>query len=112
MGSQRRDPVCCIVIDAVQPMVSAGDEEGATVGRLDGEVAIITGSTSGLGKVTAGLFVSEGAQVIVTGRDATRGAAVVDDLTVNGGDAAFVAADLSTEDGCRALVAGTVEHFG
>jgi NAD(P)-dependent dehydrogenase (short-subunit alcohol dehydrogenase family) len=79
---------------------------------LQGEVAIITGSTSGLGKVTAGLFATEGAQVVVTGRDPGRGSAVVDEIAASGGEATFVATDLSSEDGCRALVAGTVERFG
>jgi len=81
------------------------------VGRLDGEVAIITGSTSGLWKVTAGLFASAGACVVITGRDEGRGAAVVEAIAAAGGEVAFVQADLSTEDGCRQLVAGAVERF-
>src|SRR5207247_9803133 len=80
--------------------------------RWDDEVAVITGSTSGLGKVTAGLFASEGARVVITGRDQARGAAVVDDISSGGGEVAFVPADLSTEDGCRQLVRGAVERFG
>ena len=82
------------------------------MGRLQGEVAIITGSTSGLGKVTAGLFGSEGAQVVVTGRDEQRGGAVVDDIKAAGGEAAFVAADLTTEHGAEVLVAGAIDRFG
>ena len=41
--------------------------------RLAGEVAIITGSTHGIGRATALRFASEGASVVVTGRDARAG---------------------------------------
>ena len=79
------------------------------MGRLDGEIAIVTGSTSGLGKEIARLFVAEGAQVVVTGRSVERGAAVAAAL----GDAAhFVAADLSSEADCTRLVETTIDRFG
>ena len=80
--------------------------------RMSGEVAIVTGSTSGLGKVTAGVFAEEGAKVVVTGRSAERGQAVVRDITGRGGAAIFVAADLTSEDSCRQLVAEAVSSFG
>jgi NAD(P)-dependent dehydrogenase (short-subunit alcohol dehydrogenase family) len=80
--------------------------------RLAGEIAIVTGSTSGLGKEIARVFAAEGASVVVTGRDEQRGQAVVDDLTAAGGIAAFVRADLSELAAADALVAATVERFG
>ena len=80
--------------------------------RLAGEVAIVTGSTSGLGREIARLFGAEGARVVVTGRDAQRGAATVASVEEAGGQAVFVAADLGHEDACRALVDATIEHFG
>ena len=82
------------------------------VGRLEGEVAIVTGSTAGLGKEVARLFVAEGAKVIITGRNAERGEKVADALRAQGGEARFVAADLADEQQARGLVAHAVETYG
>jgi NAD(P)-dependent dehydrogenase (short-subunit alcohol dehydrogenase family) len=78
-------------------------------GRLDGEVALVTGSTSGIGAEIARLFAAEGAHVVVTGRDSERGEAVVADCI---GRAAFIAADLADPDAAGRLVVSAVEHFG
>jgi NAD(P)-dependent dehydrogenase (short-subunit alcohol dehydrogenase family) len=80
--------------------------------RLEGEIALVTGSTAGIGKAVAIAFGGEGARVLVTGRDRARGAAVVEQITEAGGEAAFAAADLADEDACGALVDTTVERFG
>jgi len=77
--------------------------------RLEGEVALVTGSTAGIGKAIALRFAAEGASVVVTGRDAERGARVVDACD---GRAAFVAADLGEGGAADALVAATIERFG
>ena len=79
------------------------------MGRLDGEVALITGSTAGIGAEIARLFAAEGASVIVTGRNAERGERVVSDA---GGRGAFVAADLGSPDTPSVLVDAAVERFG
>ena len=81
-------------------------------GRMRGEVAIVTGSTSGLGRSIARRFVSEGAHVIVTGRDRVRGDRVVASCAAGPGDAAFVQADLAREDECEALVESCTRRFG
>ncbi|MFL6238230.1 MAG: SDR family NAD(P)-dependent oxidoreductase [Actinomycetes bacterium] len=74
------------------------------MGRLDGDVAIVTGSTSGLGKQIARIFAAEGAAVLVTGRDQARGDAVVRDIASAGGRAQFVAADLGDPESAATLV--------
>jgi NAD(P)-dependent dehydrogenase (short-subunit alcohol dehydrogenase family) len=62
---------------------------------LEGLSALVTGATSGIGKAAAEELGRHGADVIVHGRDADRGEAVVDTITAEGGKARFVAADLS-----------------
>jgi meso-butanediol dehydrogenase / (S,S)-butanediol dehydrogenase / diacetyl reductase len=80
--------------------------------RLAGETALVTGSTSGIGRAIAIAFAGEGAAVVVTGRDATRGAHVVEEITDAGGTAHFVAADLHDEAACRLLVEQTLDVLG
>jgi NAD(P)-dependent dehydrogenase (short-subunit alcohol dehydrogenase family) len=80
--------------------------------RLAGECVLVTGSTSGIGKQVAIACAREGARVVVHGRDAARGDAVVRAITDAGGTAAFVAADVSDERACADLVAATVERLG
>jgi NAD(P)-dependent dehydrogenase (short-subunit alcohol dehydrogenase family) len=80
--------------------------------RMSGEIAIVTGSTSGLGKEIARMFAAEGAQVVVTGRNQERGDAWAKEIREQGGDAHFVSADLSDLGQCGALVEATVDRFG
>jgi NAD(P)-dependent dehydrogenase (short-subunit alcohol dehydrogenase family) len=81
--------------------------------RLEGEIALVTGSTAGIGKAVAVVFAREGARVLVTGRDGARGAAVVDQIAAANGEAAFAAADLAAdEEACAELVDAAVARFG
>lgn len=81
--------------------------------RLRDEVAIVTGSTSGLGREIATLFAEQGASVVVSGRRADVGDAVVAELTRSAGaDHLFISADLTTPEGREALVDRTVARFG
>jgi NAD(P)-dependent dehydrogenase (short-subunit alcohol dehydrogenase family) len=57
--------------------------------------ALVTGATSGLGKAIALRLARDGMKVIVVGRDAARGAAVVGQIEADGGQASFIGADLS-----------------
>ena len=59
--------------------------------------ALVTGATSGLGKEIALRLARDDMQVIVVGRDADRGAAVVAQIKEAGGEARFLAADLNDE---------------
>src|SRR5438105_13181944 len=71
---------------------------------LHGLKALVTGATSGLGRAIAFQLARDGADVIVHGRDAARGAETVDAITAAGGQARFVAADLSDPADLRRLV--------
>jgi NAD(P)-dependent dehydrogenase (short-subunit alcohol dehydrogenase family) len=79
--------------------------------ELTGKTALVTGATGGIGSETAKLLAAAGAQVIITGRDTERGAAVVKAIAETGGSARFVAADLTDPDSLRSLVeaVGTVD---
>jgi NAD(P)-dependent dehydrogenase (short-subunit alcohol dehydrogenase family) len=68
--------------------------------RLKGKTALVTGSTSNIGKAIAIRFGAEGARVVVTGRDAARGGAVVEAVRADGGEATFLRHEL---DGSVAL---------
>src|SRR5712692_5571461 len=62
--------------------------------NLKGQRALVTGATSGIGRAVALQLGREGAEVVVHGRDAARGADTVEEITAAGGRASFVAADL------------------
>jgi NAD(P)-dependent dehydrogenase (short-subunit alcohol dehydrogenase family) len=62
---------------------------------LDGKVALVTGATSGIGRAAAVQLAAQGATVVVHGRDAQRGVAVVAEIKTGGGSARFVRADLT-----------------
>lgn len=70
---------------------------------LDGQVALITGSTSGLGEVLAYQISALGAEVIVHGRNAEAGEAIVDSILKTGGEARFYGADLGSMEEVRRL---------
>jgi 3-oxoacyl-[acyl-carrier protein] reductase len=74
---------------------------------LTGRTVLVTGGTKGIGKGIAGVFASAGANVVVTGRDASTGEAAAADL-----GAAYVQADVSVAADCERMAAEAVERFG
>jgi NAD(P)-dependent dehydrogenase (short-subunit alcohol dehydrogenase family) len=78
---------------------------------LNGLTALVTGATSGIGRATAVQLARQGAEVLVHGRDADRGEAVVKEIAAAGGKARFVAGDLSDLSGVQNVIgqAGDVD---
>ncbi len=82
--------------------------------QLTDRIALVTGSSRGLGLASARALLAEGCKVIVCARGAERLAAAAEKLRRDsGGDRVLaVQADLSTADGVAAIVGRSVEHFG
>ncbi|MDX1495759.1 MAG: SDR family oxidoreductase [Longimicrobiales bacterium] len=77
--------------------------------NLTGKVAIVTGSTKGIGRAIAERMVNEGARVVITSRTEADVRNVAEQL---GENALGIPCDVSDPDACQALVEKTVEHFG
>ena len=80
--------------------------------RLKGKVAIVTGSTSGIGIGIARLFAAEGAEVVICGRREEKGQAVVDRIKSEGGSASYHFLDLTDISTIEKLIADTAEKYG
>lgn len=86
------------------------------MGLLDGKVAIVAGSTSGMGKASAIMFAKEGAKVVVVGRghedSLERGRQVVEVILAGGGEAVLIPADATKEEDVKHLIEETIERYG
>ena len=80
--------------------------------RLKGRVAVITGSTGGMGEGIARRLAAEGAAVVISGRRAELGEAVAESIRSTGQTARFIRADVAVEADCIGLIRGAVEQFG
>ena len=79
---------------------------------LDGQVAIITGTSSGIGRATAQLFAQHGAKVVVTDVNEAGGKKTVESILSKSGDAIFVKTDVGRFDDVRSMVQATLDRYG
>jgi NAD(P)-dependent dehydrogenase (short-subunit alcohol dehydrogenase family) len=79
---------------------------------LSNRIALVTGSTSGIGRGIAVRFATLGAKVVVHGRDEVGANQTLEAIAGEGGEAAWCRADLSEASACAALVGFAVERFG
>jgi NAD(P)-dependent dehydrogenase (short-subunit alcohol dehydrogenase family) len=78
----------------------------------DNKVAIVTGGGSGIGEATALTFARSGAKVVVADFDQEGGNRVAETIQAQGGEAKFVAVDVSKSDEVEAMVKTTVAAYG
>ena len=82
------------------------------MGKLKGKVAIVTGSTSGMGQATAVLFAREGAKVVITGRNEERAKNVVNAIRAEGNEATYVIVDMTDTSSLKKIVDTAVNTYG
>lgn len=97
--------------NAEQPSPSGSPGRGLA-GRFNQKVVLITGATSGIGRVTAEAFAREGAKVVFCGRRVTLGEQVQNEIKRAGGEALYVRADVTVPADIIALVDTTVKTYG
>jgi NAD(P)-dependent dehydrogenase (short-subunit alcohol dehydrogenase family) len=79
---------------------------------LENKIALITGSGRGIGRATAKLFAAEGASVFLTSRTESELEESAGQISATGGNAAYLAADLSGETACSHVVEAARQKFG
>ena len=84
----------------------------AGLNRLAGQVAIVTGADSGIGRATARLFGREGARVMCNDIWESGSPRIDRLIRDEGGEAEFFSGDVKEPGDWNALVAATIEHFG
>lgn len=79
---------------------------------LEDKIALVTGSTRGIGRAIALSFAKNGAAVVVNGRDEERGKSVVEEIKALGRKSIFMKADVGYQEQVNKLVAQIIEKFG
>lgn len=79
---------------------------------LSGKVAVVTGSSRGIGKAMALTFARAGASVVVSSRKAEACRAVVEEITAAGGRAIAIASHVGAREQCDALIDGATQVLG
>ncbi len=79
---------------------------------FNGDIALVTGGSSGIGRATAIAFARDGAKVVVASRRTDQSEETVRLINAAGGEALFVRTDMKKPAEIASLVARTVEHFG
>lgn len=79
---------------------------------LKGNVALVTGSSSGIGRAIALCLAGEGANIIVTGRDKARVSSVASEVKAHGVEVLTVLADLTIAEDIKKMVTAAIGKFG
>ncbi len=79
---------------------------------LTGKVAVVTGSSRGIGRSSAELLAKLGAKVVISSRKADACAEVADGIRQAGGDAHVIPCNISRREEVEALISGTTKHYG
>ena len=77
-----------------------------------GQVALVTGGSSGIGRATAQAFAAQGAKVVVASRRVEQSAETVELIQANGGEAFFVETDVTKARDVEALVTQAIQQYG
>ncbi|MCL4295461.1 MAG: SDR family oxidoreductase [Anaerolineae bacterium] len=82
------------------------------MGKLQGQVAIVTGGSAGIGRATAKLFAAEGARVVIAARRSEKIGSVAGEIVKEGGECMAVPADVAKRQQVERLVQATLARYG
>ena len=92
--------------------VTAQPLASQNLAQFAGQVALVAGGTSGIGKAAAIAFAQAGAKVVIAGRRQAEGEAIAHEIRDNGGEAIFVKTDISDETQIKTLIEKAIATYG